>query len=55
VYDITGAEVTTLVDGRLDAGMHSVNWDAGNVASGVCYYSIRANGEESTRKMTLLK
>ncbi len=55
VYDITGAKVTTLVNGEMEAGAHSVNWDANKVASGVYYYSLKANGEKSTRKMTLLK
>jgi hypothetical protein len=55
VYDITGARVATLVNGEMEAGVHSVNWDAEKVASGVYYYSLRANGEESARKMTLLK
>jgi hypothetical protein len=55
VYDITGAKVTTLVDGQLQAGHHSINWDAAQVASGVYYYKMRSNGEELTRKMTLLK
>lgn len=55
VYDITGAKVTTLVNGEMEAGVHSVNWDSDGVASGVYYYSLKANGEESTRKMTLMK
>ena len=55
VYDITGAKVTTLVNSRMEAGQHSVNWNANEVASGVYYYSLKTNGEESTRKMTLLK
>jgi hypothetical protein len=55
VYNITGAKVTTLVDGQLEAGSHSVSWDAAEVASGVYYYKMRSNGEELTRKMTLLK
>ena len=55
VYDITGAKVITLVNGEMEAGVHSANWDASKVASGVYYYSLKANGEESTRKMTLLK
>ena len=55
VYDITGAKVTTLVNGEMEAGLHSINWDAEKVASGVYYYSLRTNGEESARKMTLLK
>jgi hypothetical protein len=55
VFDITGARVVTLADGQFEAGAHSINWDAEDVASGVYYYSLKANGEESTRKMTLLK
>ncbi len=55
VYDITGAKVATLVNGEMEAGMHSINWSADNVASGVYYYSLKTNGEGSTRKMTLLK
>jgi hypothetical protein len=55
VYDITGAKVASLVNSRMDAGQHSINWDANDVASGVYYYSLKTNGEESTRKMTLLK
>jgi hypothetical protein len=55
VYDITGAKVTTLVDGELEAGSHSITWNAAEVASGVYYYKMRSNGEELARKMTLLK
>ncbi len=55
VYDITGAKVTTLVDGVLEAGSHSVNWNAEDVSSGVYYYKMKTNGEERTMKMTLLK
>ena len=55
VYDVTGAKVTTLVNSHMNAGSHTVNWDAASVASGVYYYSLKTNGEESTRKMTLLK
>ncbi len=55
IYDITGAKVATLVNGEMEAGLHSVNWDSGDAASGVYYYSLEANGEESTRKMTLLR
>ncbi|UCE65453.1 MAG: T9SS type A sorting domain-containing protein [Candidatus Zixiibacteriota bacterium] len=55
VYGITGAKVATLVDGALEAGHHSISWDASDVSSGVYYYKMRSNGEELTRKMTLLK
>jgi hypothetical protein len=55
VYDITGAKVANLVDGELEAGHHSITWDASEVSSGVYYYKMRTNGEVTARKMTLLK
>jgi hypothetical protein len=55
VYDISGAKVATLVSENMAAGTHQVNWDASSVASGVYYYSLKANGSEVTKKMTLLK
>ncbi|HBC47549.1 MAG TPA: hypothetical protein DEO84_05160 [candidate division Zixibacteria bacterium] len=55
VYDITGAKVSTLVNGKLDAGKHQVNWDANGVASGVYFYTLKTNEAEVTKKMTLLK
>jgi len=55
VYDITGAKVTTLVNSRMQAGAHTINWDAASVSSGIYYYTLRTNGEETTKKMTLLK
>ena len=55
VYNITGAKVTTLVNNRMQAGAHTINWDAASVSSGIYYYTLRTNGEELTKKMTLLK
>jgi hypothetical protein len=60
VYDAAGAHVKTLVLGPREAGKHDVRWDGTNtrgarVASGVYFYRLRANGEDLTRKMMLLK
>lgn len=55
VYDITGAKIATLLDGHREAGRYEIIWDAGQVASGVYFYSLNVNGLEQTRKMTLLK
>jgi len=55
IYDVTGAKVVTLINEKMEAGLYSVNWDAGNAASGVYYYNLETDGEESTRKMTLLR
>jgi len=55
IYDIMGREITELVNGDLDAGYHSVTWDASEQSSGVYFYNINVNGEQQTRKMVLLK
>jgi hypothetical protein len=55
VYDITGGKVATLVDGIMEAGRHSVDWNADDFASGVYFYRLNTESERSTRKMTLLK
>ena len=55
VYNILGQEVATLVNGNLTAGIHSVDFDASRLASGVYLYNITAGDFSSTRKMVLLK
>jgi len=55
VYNLLGAKVATLVNGQMEAGAHSVNFDASKVSSGIYYYSLKTNGSEVTKKMTLLK
>ncbi len=55
IYDITGARVGISVDRLMSAGFHSVKVDAGDIASGVYYYRMSANGESLSRKMVLLK
>ena len=54
------AGVTTLADGRLDAGPHAVTWDGKNeagksLASGIYFARLAAGGETAFRKMALLK
>jgi hypothetical protein len=55
VYNILGQVVTKLVDGDLPAGWHSVDWDAGSVASGVYFYRLEAGSFTQSRKMILIK
>ena len=55
VYNVLGQEVSTLVDGHLQAGEHRVQWTADKVASGT--YLIRLSFEDysETQKVVLLK
>lgn len=55
VYDAVGRQVTTLVNGVMPAGIHSVTFDAGNLSSGLYIYVLRAGDQSKTQKMMLLK
>ncbi|MFZ1518486.1 MAG: M14 family zinc carboxypeptidase [Ignavibacteriaceae bacterium] len=55
VYNILGSEVATLVDGFVEAGKHSVKFDALDLTSGVYFYTIKADNFTSTKKMLLMK
>ena len=55
VFDIHGRQVTTLVDGELQAGTHTVTWDAGRFASGVYFYTLQAEATVRCKSMILLK
>ncbi len=55
VYDVTGRIVATLVEDVKPAGNYIVNFDAGNLASGVYFYRLTSLGEIITKKLTLLK
>ena len=55
IYNILGQEVTRVADGHFDAGVHSVEWNAGDKASGVYLYRIKAGDFVKTRKMVLHK
>ena len=55
VYAITGAEVSTLIDGPLPAGRFSVFFDAGDLASGVYFYRLISDRFVDTKRLVLAK
>jgi hypothetical protein len=56
VYDVTGRQVTTLIDQQpLKAGAHVVEFDASRLASGVYFYRLSVNELNQTRKMVLIR
>jgi 5'-nucleotidase / UDP-sugar diphosphatase len=56
VSDITGRELTTLVNERKNPGKYSVLFDAGSLSSGVYFYQLSINNERlAARKMLLIK
>jgi hypothetical protein len=55
VYDLLGREVSTLVNGRMPAGVHSVQFDGSGLASGVYVYRLQAGGFTGARSMLLAR
>lgn len=55
IFDLRGREIQRLVNSEQTAGVHSVVWDASNVASGVYFYRLLDNDFIQTKKMVLLK
>ncbi|MCC5940835.1 MAG: T9SS type A sorting domain-containing protein [Balneolaceae bacterium] len=55
VFDLTGRQIATLVEGQVQAGSHRVTFDAGNLSSGVYLYRLQAGNQIFTRKLTLIK
>jgi len=60
IFDLTGAKIKTLVDGKIEAGNHDIVWDGKNsdgneVASGIYFYRLTGSDGQQVRRMTLLK
>lgn len=61
IYNAIGRKVATIINERMDAGYHDFIWDASGVASGVYFYRMKAQGNNSKstftkiQKMTLIK
>ena len=60
IYDMTGRLVSTLVDGNLEQGYHSITWNGMDsnghaVSSGMYIYSLNGEGVSITKKMVLMK
>jgi hypothetical protein len=54
-YDMIGNEVATYVDGFMNAGSYSVEFDGSSLASGVYFYKLQAGDFSATKKMVLSK
>ena len=55
IYDLLGNEVKTLVNGYKEAGMHSINFEGGRLASGIYFYRMQAGNFVKTKKFILMK
>lgn len=55
VYDITGREVASLVNGRQEAGKYKSSFDASNLATGIYFARLNTEKYIKTIKMSLIK
>ena len=55
IFNLLGEEINTLAKGFKEAGSYSINFDAGNLESGIYFYKIEAGSFVQTKKMILLK
>ncbi len=55
IYNVLGEQLTTLVDGHMSSGRHTVVFNGASFASGVYLYKLTANGFTNTKKLVLLK
>jgi hypothetical protein len=55
VFNLIGQEVATVFDGRKDAGVHGVQFDAVNLSSGIYLYRVEAGDRVAMKRMVLMK
>jgi hypothetical protein len=55
IYDITGREIQTLVNEKLNPGTYEVMFDGSNLSSGIYFYQLRSGEFVETKKLILLK
>ena len=55
IYNLKGRQVANLTDGVMDAGYHSVIWNAKHHSSGVYFVQMIAGEYFNTQKLMLIK
>ncbi len=55
VYDILGREVVRLVDGHLNAGLHTVKFDASELSGGMYIFRIKTDEFVQSKRMLYVK
>ncbi|MEM8488313.1 MAG: T9SS type A sorting domain-containing protein [Bacteroidota bacterium] len=55
VFDMLGREVQNLVNQQQDAGNYTVDFNAGDLPAGIYFARIQLDGNQFTRRMTLIR
>lgn len=55
LYDLSGKEIKTMVNGTYEAGRHSILFSSESLPSGVYYYRLKSENYQITKKLIILK
>ena len=55
IYNIQGKELVSLIDGNMEAGYHSVVWNADKYSSGIYFVKMKSGEYIDTQKLILIK
>lgn len=55
VYDLAGRRVARLAGGSYTAGLHGLDWNAGNLSSGVYFLRLQQGAQADTRRCVLIR
>lgn len=55
IYDMTGREVSNLINEHMTAGLYEVKWDASKFSTGIYFYKLTAGTFSEVKKMILVK
>ncbi|MBS1516889.1 MAG: T9SS type A sorting domain-containing protein [Bacteroidetes bacterium] len=55
IFDISGKEVAELINGELNAGFHTVSFNANGLTSGIYFYRLTSGNFTKVMKMSLIK
>jgi hypothetical protein len=55
IYDISGNQISVLVDGYKSSGTHTINWNAKNYSTGIYFLTMETNEYSVTKKLMFVK
>ncbi len=55
IYNLHGQLITTLINGMIHSGLHSIHWDASNEAAGIYLARLSTNQAHTLMKIIVLK
>jgi len=55
IYNLTGQEIETLINGHQSAGAHEIKWQPAGISSGIYYYRLQTGAFSAAKKLILQK